>query len=149
MLAPLAYVIPMAWARRRFWSKEARGPQARVTPDEARWLNWPRIARGRSYYGRAVRALTRLEIIAQARGLTLPATIVHGSDDPVLPPAAATELHQALRGSKLTFVPGAQHSLFFTHHEAVNAAVAAFLREMSQGDLTAETQRTQRTADTR
>ena len=54
-----------------------------------------------------------------------------GAKDGVLPPSAAEELHRCLKDSKLIMVEGARHSLFFTHSQQVNSAVAEFLASHS------------------
>jgi pimeloyl-ACP methyl ester carboxylesterase len=59
---------------------------------------------------------------------------MHGTDDHVLPHAAGQELAETIPGAKLVTLEGASHALFFLNHEAVNAAVAEFLRGLPAKD---------------
>lgn len=129
LAAPLAYVIPMAFLRRCAWMLAGKTGLRSISIDEAKWMSHPQVKRTQGYYGRAVGGLARLEVSGQICALSLPALILHGTQDNVLPFAAAEELHGCLKNSKLVKVDGARHSLFFTHHEQVNAAVAEFVRD--------------------
>ena len=90
----------------------------------------PEIRRTFGYYGRSVGALTRLDLTEKVCALSLPTLILHGTRDNVLPPAAAEELHRCIKGSTLVMLEGARHSLFFTHHQEVNAALAEFITNL-------------------
>lgn len=128
-LAPLAYVIPMAMIRRVVWRTIGKAGLHQTTAEEGRWMASPILRRTHGYYGRAVSALTRIELLEGARAIAAPTLVVHGSDDPVLPLAAGRELAQTISGAAFAQIDGARHSLHFTNAEAVNAAVAAFLRD--------------------
>jgi non-heme chloroperoxidase len=61
--------------------------------------------------------------------LTVPALIIHGDDDRVLPVAAtSTQLARRVRGARLVVLRGAPHGLLWTHADDVNAELVAFLR---------------------
>lgn len=134
LLAPLAYVIPMAFLWRCSW-RWGRTLYGSVTREEALWVTSPRIRRPMSYYGRAVAALTRLELMGDVRTLEQPMLIAHGTRDNVLPLAAAQELKENARRARLVTIEGARHMLFFTHSQQVNAALADFLRDLKTGGL--------------
>ncbi|MGD0091167.1 MAG: alpha/beta fold hydrolase [Planctomycetota bacterium] len=126
-LAPLAYVVPYGWMRGCVWLAKGCLGLYGTSMAEARWMASPRIRRTHGYYGRAICGLAGFEQVAAAAKLRLPVLVVHGALDPVLPPAAGSELAQTIPGARLVAIAGARHSLFFTHAEAVNAAVAEFI----------------------
>ncbi len=60
----------------------------------------------------------------------VPALVVHGDADRILPIAAtAVPLHARLRASRLVVIGGAPHGLIWTHAEHVNRELLAFLDE--------------------
>lgn len=64
------------------------------------------------------------------RRVAVPALIVHGSADRILPlGATGAPLHERLRRSRLVVVDGAPHGLIWTHAEQVNRELLAFLAE--------------------
>ncbi len=130
LFAPLAYVVPMRVLRKFSWALRGNARLLTATPEEGRWMGSPFIRRTFGYYGRAVGALTCMELLDGAKNLAIPTLIVHGTHDPVLRPAAAEELARTIPNAKLKWVDGARHSLFFTHAEPVNAAVAEFVRQI-------------------
>lgn len=67
---------------------------------------------------------------ADCRHIDIPALIVHGDADRILPLAATgAALHERLRASRLVIVEGAPHGLNWTHAEDVNRELLAFLAE--------------------
>jgi len=97
---------------------------------EADWLVSTKLARTRGYYCHAAQALTTQNQISCARQLKLPTLVLHGTIDHVLPHRAGAELAECIPGARLVTLPEAGHALFFTHHEAVNTAIAEFLRQL-------------------
>ena len=61
--------------------------------------------------------------------LRLPALILAGANDELIPPAEAESMHQAITGSRLQIVPDAAHLLNLEQPEIVNAAMLSFLDE--------------------
>jgi pimeloyl-ACP methyl ester carboxylesterase len=57
----------------------------------------------------------RLDPLAAARRLRLPALFVHGAADDVVPAAASRELHAAYAGSRLLVIEGAGHTFGAKH----------------------------------
>jgi pimeloyl-ACP methyl ester carboxylesterase len=85
------------------------------------------------YLVRAATALHKLDLLEGARQLHLPALIVHGTDDRVLPLEAGRELAQTIPGAQLTEIPGAGHATFFLDPEHVNSAVSGFISRITMG----------------
>ncbi|MFZ1499790.1 MAG: alpha/beta hydrolase, partial [Giesbergeria sp.] len=50
--------------------------------------------------------------------------IVHGADDPLLPPACARQLAQHIAGSQIEFIPGMGHDLPGALLERLAAGIA-------------------------
>jgi pimeloyl-ACP methyl ester carboxylesterase len=62
------------------------------------------------------------------RRVDVPALVVHGNADRILPFAATgVPLHERLRGSRLVVVEGGPHGFIWTHAEQVNRELLAFL----------------------
>jgi pimeloyl-ACP methyl ester carboxylesterase len=58
----------------------------------------------------------------------LPALVLHGDSDRILPIAATGDrLHERLEGSQYVVVEGGPHGLLWTHAEQVNRALLGFL----------------------
>jgi non-heme chloroperoxidase len=69
---------------------------------------------------------------ADCRRVDVPALLVHGDADRILPLAAtARPLHERLRTSRLVVLDGAPHGFPLTHAERVNRELLAFLAERS------------------
>ena len=64
------------------------------------------------------------------RRVDVPALVVHGAADRILPVAAtAVPLHERLHTSRLVVIDGAPHGLTWTHAEHVNRELLAFLAQ--------------------
>jgi len=64
------------------------------------------------------------------RRVDVPALVVHGNADRILPLAATgVPLHERLRGSRLVVIEGGPHGFIWTHAEQVNRELLAFLAE--------------------
>jgi pimeloyl-ACP methyl ester carboxylesterase len=59
--------------------------------------------------------------------LSVPALVICGTEDPVVPIAHARTLHQAIAGSELVEIAGAGHVPTAARHPEVAAAVGRFL----------------------
>lgn len=59
----------------------------------------------------------------------LPALILHGSDDQIIPPAEAEQMHATLPNSKLEIIMHAGHLLNLEQPQAFNTAVRGFLEQ--------------------
>jgi pimeloyl-ACP methyl ester carboxylesterase len=116
-------------SRTRFFGK--------MHPGDADWLVSCKLDRTREYYVRAASSLTSQNQIAAARTLHVPTLIVHGTNDHVLPYRAGVELAEAIPGARLVTLQDAGHAIFFTHCEAVNAAIAEFLENLRSSRVAA------------
>ena len=123
--APLTWLMPFGPFRRMGW-RIARWKGC-ATNAEARWMRHSRLRRTQGYFGRSINALARLNCLDEARRIAIPALILHGTRDRVLPFAAAVELQEKIAGAELVSIGGAGHSLFFTHAAAVNTAIARMI----------------------
>lgn len=127
--SPLAWAAPHGLLRRVAYHAVGKTRIfGQVKQSEAHWLVSSKIQRTQSYYGHAVGALTHMDQIAKARQLNVPALVLHGTHDYVLPYAAGVELAQVVPNARLVTLQDAGHALFFTHHEEVNSAIAEFIR---------------------
>ncbi|MGD0089574.1 MAG: alpha/beta hydrolase [Planctomycetota bacterium] len=97
---------------------------------DADWLVSCKLERTREYYRLAALALTTQNQLTAARTLDLPVLVLHGAKDHVLPHRAGVELAQCIPGAQLVTLPDAGHALFFTHYQAVNAAIAEFIERL-------------------
>ena len=126
--APLSRILPLALLRAIMWTVVAHTPKfGLVNPQEAEWLVSFRLRRTQRYFHAAIMALTRQEQVAPAAKLRVPTIVLHGKRDSVLPYAAATELASTIPDAKLVTLENSGHSLFFTHHDVVNNAIAEFI----------------------
>jgi pimeloyl-ACP methyl ester carboxylesterase len=67
---------------------------------------------------------------ASVARIQVPTLIVHGSDDPLVRPAAALHMKRLLPRARLTWVHGMAHYLPERHLPALNAAILEHLREV-------------------
>jgi len=56
--------------------------------------------------------------------------VIHGDEDRIVPlPLSGERTAASIPGAQLVVVPGGPHAVAWTHAEAVNAALLAFLAE--------------------
>lgn len=78
-------------------------------------------------------AVAGLEILAKEdlreilQEVELPTLVIHGSDDVIIPVAAAEVLAKEIVGARLILIPGAGHAPFLTQPVRVRAALMEFL----------------------
>ena len=63
----------------------------------------------------------------QPQLLRMPALILQGTADRLVPPAVGEDLHRRLAGSQLVMIPGASHMLPVTHPDLLADRIHAFL----------------------
>ena len=63
----------------------------------------------------------------RARGIGVPALVIHGTADPLVPMSAADELSDLIPNAELVVIKGAGHLPYLTHAGEVNAAMSRFL----------------------
>jgi pimeloyl-ACP methyl ester carboxylesterase len=92
----------------------------------------PNVARLARLFGLSSKGLPDLEetISAQIRSITLPALIIHGERDSLIPPSEATTLHEEIgsQEKRLVIIPSADHnSLMLVGMEQYFSAIKDFV----------------------
>ncbi|GHG26050.1 alpha/beta fold hydrolase [Streptomyces zaomyceticus] len=96
--------------------------------EEAVRHSWDTAARGGSFAASAAPATWYTDFRADIPAVDVPALILHGTADRILPAeGTARPFHKALPSADYVEVEGAPHGLLWTHAEEVNAALLAFL----------------------
>jgi non-heme chloroperoxidase len=65
--------------------------------------------------------------------ISVPALIMQGSQDRVMPSTAGPRLAEALPGARLAGIPNGPHAIMWTHAAEVNQALLGFLRALEEG----------------
>jgi 3-oxoadipate enol-lactonase len=102
-------------------------------PESAAWIaKWK--ARPKEGIGQIFRTLaTRDDITERLGEIAAPALVVHGEEDTAIEMPLAEALVAGLpRARPLVRVPGATHAASLTHPGPVNAAIAAFLKDLAR-----------------
>ncbi|MFG2901085.1 alpha/beta fold hydrolase [Streptomyces zaomyceticus] len=96
--------------------------------EEAVRHSWDTAARGGSFAASAAPATWYTDFRADIPAVDVPALILHGTADRILPAeGTARPFHEALPSADYVEIEGAPHGLLWTHAEEVNAALLAFL----------------------
>ena len=74
-------------------------------------------------YASCCEAIAGMDLRGDLAAVVAPTLIIAGADDPVTPPAAALELHQAITGSALAVIPRAAHLANLEQPDAFSAAM--------------------------
>ncbi|MDO0939054.1 alpha/beta hydrolase [Streptomyces sp. DG2A-72] len=99
----------------------------RISEDVVR-ANWNTAAGASAYASRAAVPTWTTDFRADLPKIDVPALILHGTADRILPIEATAEpFHAALPEAEYVVVEGAPHGLLWTHAEEVNKAILAFL----------------------
>jgi len=114
----------------RFLALQARGSER--ARDELRALRETVFARGEP----AVQALHGgLDVLRDGdlrdvlARVQVPALLIHGGRDALVPPAAAAETARRLPQARLSLIDGAGHAPFLSHPDQFEQALAAFLND--------------------
>ncbi len=83
----------------------------------------------REKHARLMAAL-RTDLRETSKKIEVPALIIHGSSDPLVPMSAARELAELIPGAELVVIRGAGHLPYLTHADEVNAAIARFVERL-------------------
>ena len=70
---------------------------------------------------------------AEVRALTMPALVLHGDEDSLVPYEAGVRLHELIALSELVTLKGAGHNYFIAGGEQANLAALDFLRRVDSG----------------
>ncbi|MER7951674.1 alpha/beta hydrolase [Streptomyces sp. NPDC096079] len=96
--------------------------------EEAVRNSWNTAAGGGSFAASAAPSTWYTDFRADIPAVDVPALIVHGTADRILPAEnTARPFHKALPSAQYVEIEGAPHGLLWTHAEEVNAALLAFL----------------------
>ncbi|GHG07131.1 alpha/beta fold hydrolase [Streptomyces filamentosus] len=96
--------------------------------EEALRNSWDTAARGGSFAASAAPATWYTDFRADIPAVDVPALILHGTADRILPAeGTARPFHKALPSADYVEIEGAPHGLLWTHAEEVNTALLAFL----------------------
>ncbi|MGW6541223.1 alpha/beta fold hydrolase [Streptomyces sp. NPDC055051] len=96
--------------------------------EEAVRNSWDTAARGGSFAASAAPATWYTDFRADIPAVDVPALILHGTADRILPAeGTARPFHKALPSADYVEIEGAPHGLLWTHAEEVNTALLAFL----------------------
>ncbi|WP_017241342.1 alpha/beta fold hydrolase [Streptomyces sp. SS] len=96
--------------------------------EEAVRNSWNTAARGGSFAASAAPATWYTDFRADIPAVDVPALILHGTADRILPAeGTARPFHKALPSADYVEIEGAPHGLLWTHAEEVNTALLAFL----------------------
>ncbi len=129
----MLYYVPspiLGWLGRRNRRRNGHGYGAAaaadaVALDETMLADDPFVVRGVAGQARAMAGYT---VSAEAaRGLTMPALVLHGDEDKTVPFAYGVELAETLPNAELVKLEGAGHNFFVAQGEKANAAVLDFL----------------------
>ena len=76
-----------------------------------------------------IKAFSETDFTEDLKKFTIPALIMHGDDDQIVPIAASAQLASKLvKGSTLKIYPGASHGLCSTDKDQINADLLAFFQ---------------------
>ena len=132
--------------RARVRQTEAEGPSANLEPALERWFtpafraeapetialvrDWI-MGNDAHFYPRVYWVLAEgdAEIAGGLERIACPALVMTGADDPGNTPAMARAMAGLIPGARLAILPGLRHMALAEAPEAVNAPLAAFLRE--------------------
>ncbi|MFI8255211.1 alpha/beta fold hydrolase [Streptomyces filamentosus] len=96
--------------------------------EEALRNSWDTAARGGSFAASAAPATWYTDFRADIPAVDVPALILHGTADRILPAeGTARPFRKALPSADYVEIEGAPHGLLWTHAEEVNTALLAFL----------------------
>jgi pimeloyl-ACP methyl ester carboxylesterase len=75
-----------------------------------------------------IAAFSRTDFRGDLKKITIPALIIHGDSDAIVPfEASGKRSHEAIKGSQLVLVKGGPHGLNASHAEAFNKALLDFV----------------------
>ncbi len=80
-------------------------------------------------YAQAVRMLGRGDILAEARGITVPTLVLCGSGDTVTPEESCRRVAAAITGARFELVPGPGHALYIEAPGQFDDTIVRFLEE--------------------
>jgi non-heme chloroperoxidase len=80
-----------------------------------------------------IKAFSETDFTEDLKKFDVPALILHGDDDQIVPIGDSALLSAKLvKGATLKIIPGAPHGMCSTHKEQINAELLAFLQRSQQ-----------------
>jgi len=107
----------------------ANRPGSKVSEGVRRWFVSQGLQAGMpaSYF--CVKAFSETDLTADLKKITVPALVLHGDDDQIVPIADSAMLSsKLLKNAKLVVYPGAPHGMCTTEKDKVNADLLAFIK---------------------
>jgi non-heme chloroperoxidase len=81
-----------------------------------------------------IKAFSETDFIEDLKKFDVPTLVLHGDDDQIVPiGAAALRSSKLVKNATLKIYPGGPHGLAYTHKEALNADLLAFLKSQEEG----------------
>jgi non-heme chloroperoxidase len=91
------------------------------------WL-WSMQSGLRNAY-ECIKAFSETDFTADLREINVPALVLHGEDDQIVPVNdSARKSARLIKGARDVYYPGAPHGITATHQDQINAELLAFLR---------------------
>jgi non-heme chloroperoxidase len=110
-----------------FYGYNRPGARASEGVREAFWLQGMTAGFPAAYF--CIKAFSETDLTEDLKKIEVPALILHGDDDQIVPIADSAPLAAKLvRHATLKVYPGAPHGLCTTHKEQVNADLLAFIK---------------------
>jgi non-heme chloroperoxidase len=125
--------------RAAFFYEFAAGPfygynRPGAKPQEGVILNWWRqgmMGGAKAHYDGIV-AFSQTDFTEDLKSVTVPALVMHGEDDQVVPYANSGPLsHMLIKGSQFKSYPGYPHGMPTTHADVINADLLAFIKTVA------------------
>ena len=77
-----------------------------------------------------LRACDAFDLMEQVKAITLPALVICGTDDLMMPPKYAEYLHGQINGSQLQIVPAAGHMVMLEQPDEVSRGIETFIERL-------------------
>jgi pimeloyl-ACP methyl ester carboxylesterase len=128
--APLLYKILTSQRRDNPHPYGTAAPADRVAKDQAVLAANPGNVHASVAQSRAINKYSITE--AEVRALTMPALVLHGTEDAAVPYASGVTLHELIAHSEMVTLEGAGHNYFIAAGDRANAAARDFLRRVDE-----------------
>lgn len=111
----------------------ANRPESRVTQGmiDTFWLQGMQAGARNTY--ECIKAFSETDFTEDLKKINLPALVIHGDDDQIVPIGASSQCSaKLLKNSTLKIYRGAPHGLPYTHHDKINADLLEFFKSPNQ-----------------
>ena len=103
---------------------------AGVEPELRRELEQRAAAIGPAVELNDLLACDRFDLMAEVGNIRIPTLVIGGADDEMTPVRYADYLAERIPGAQKAIIPGASHFVQLQQPQAVNAAIAGFLKSL-------------------